>query len=73
MNKKYIKTLLVFITIFMLLLNGCGPAPTPQIIEVTKIVEGEVQTIVITATPAPVEKKSQQNYQKKLLLARYSL
>lgn len=37
-------------------LVACAPqaTPTPQIIEVTKIVEGESQTIVITATPEPV-------------------
>ncbi len=68
MNKKTIKTLLVFTTIFMLLLNGCGPAPTPQVVEVTKIVEGEVQTVVITATPAPVEEEMPAELPEKIIV-----
>jgi multiple sugar transport system substrate-binding protein len=37
-------------------LVACAPqaTPTPQVIEVTKIVEGESKTVVITATPEPV-------------------
>ncbi len=57
----YSRTLriLAVLTAAILLLGACAPAatPTPQVIEVTKIVAGTpvVQQIVITATPAPTK------------------
>jgi ABC-type transport system substrate-binding protein len=43
-------------TVLSLILVACGPAttPTPQVIVQTQIVAGTPQTVVITATPAPV-------------------
>ena len=42
--------------VFSLMLGACQPAaqPTPETIVQTVIVEGEVQEIVVTATPVPV-------------------
>jgi simple sugar transport system substrate-binding protein len=57
----YSRTLriLAVLTAAILLLSACAPAatPTPQVIEVTKIVAGTpvVQQVVITATPAPTK------------------
>jgi oligopeptide transport system substrate-binding protein len=56
MSKKLfsIASLLV---IASMVIGACAPAATstPQTIEVTRIVEGEPQTVVVTATPGPVE------------------
>jgi len=47
--------------IIMLAISSCGPAATPEqvevVVEVTKIVEGEtiIEEVVVTATPAPEE------------------
>jgi len=43
------------LTIASLVITACGPAVTPQTIEVTKIVAGTsvVQQVVVTATPEP--------------------
>jgi len=57
----YSRTLriLAVLTSAILLLSACAPAatPTPQVIEVTKIVAGTpvVQQVVITTTPAPTK------------------
>jgi len=57
----YSRTLriLAVLTAVILLLSACAPAatPTPQVIEVTKIVAGTpvIQQVVITATPAPTK------------------
>jgi len=57
----YSRTLriLAVLTAGILLLSACAPAatPTPQVVEVTKIVAGTpvVQQVVITATPAPTQ------------------
>jgi peptide/nickel transport system substrate-binding protein len=38
-----------------MLLAACGPTPTAEVIEVTRIVAGTPETIVLTATPKPPE------------------
>jgi branched-chain amino acid transport system substrate-binding protein len=59
---KMLKLLFVLTVIGSFALSACAPAaaPTPQVIEkqveVTRIVEGQPQTVVITATPEPVKK-----------------
>jgi ABC-type glycerol-3-phosphate transport system substrate-binding protein len=53
------------VVILAVLLGGCGPAPTPEVIreevEVTRIVEKEgetvVEEVVVTATPLPPEEQ----------------
>jgi len=49
---------LAALTLASLLLAACGtgPTPTPQTVEVTRVVEGTpvVETVIITATPEPV-------------------
>ena len=54
MKTRY--TWIALAVIVVMLLGACGPqaAPTPQIVEVTKIVAGTPVQVVITATPAPV-------------------
>lgn len=54
MTKLRIGTILGVVISLTMLLSACAaPAATPEVVEVTKIVEGE--TIVITATPPPEE------------------
>lgn len=53
------------VVVLTMLLAACGPAPTPEVVteveevEVTRIVEGETETIVVTATPAPEAPKEE--------------
>jgi simple sugar transport system substrate-binding protein len=60
-EKMYSRTLrvLAVLTVLVSVLTACAPAatPTPQVVEVTKIVAGTpvVQQVVITATPAPTQ------------------
>ncbi len=57
MYKKTIKTLAFVIVLGALLLNACAPAatpappPEPQIVEVTRVVAGTPETIIITVEP----------------------
>ena len=58
MSTKVLKVLFVVVMVGMMVLSACGPAPTAQVVEkqveVTRIVEGQVQ--VVTATPEPMQK-----------------
>jgi ABC-type branched-subunit amino acid transport system substrate-binding protein len=55
MYRKNLFSLLAFVVIAVMLLTACQP----QTVEVVKtvVVEKEGQQVVVTATPAPVEKK----------------
>jgi simple sugar transport system substrate-binding protein len=50
---------LAVLTVLVTLVTACGPAatPTPQVVEVTKIVAGTpvVEQVVVTATPGPTQ------------------
>jgi multiple sugar transport system substrate-binding protein len=48
------QTLFVFLVLAAMLLAACGPAATPEIVEVTRVVEKEKE-VVVTPTPAPVK------------------
>lgn len=48
------QTLFVLLVLVAMLLAACGPAATPEVVEVTKIVEKEKE-VVVTPTPAPVK------------------
>jgi multiple sugar transport system substrate-binding protein len=69
MIKKTLLAPLGILVILAMVLGACGPSetPTPEIVEVpveiTKIVEGEpiTETIIVTATPEPVEPASAEN------------
>jgi simple sugar transport system substrate-binding protein len=51
--------IMAVLTVLVTLVTACAPAaaPTPQVVEVTKIVAGTpvIQQVVITATPAPTK------------------
>ncbi len=59
MNNKLINKVLGGLILAGLLLAACGggPTPTPQTIEVTRVVEGTrvIERVIITATPEPVQ------------------
>jgi branched-chain amino acid transport system substrate-binding protein len=59
MFTKNARILILVLALGSLVLNACAPAATtvatPQIVEVTRIVEGTPQTIVVTAEPKKVE------------------
>ncbi len=56
MFKKFYKIIVVFI-LAAVALSACAPAanPTPQVLEVTRVVAGTPQVIEITSTPAPTQ------------------
>ena len=55
---KQFKTITFVVLVGSLLLAACSPAaPAPEQVEVTVMVEGKPETIIITATPEPVEEK----------------
>jgi simple sugar transport system substrate-binding protein len=58
MYSRTFRTLAV-LTVLVTLVTACGPAatPTPQVVEVTKIVAGTpvVEQVVVTATPGPTQ------------------
>ncbi|HLF03154.1 MAG TPA: hypothetical protein VI547_14320, partial [Anaerolineales bacterium] len=51
-NNKVLMAMSV-LAIASIILAACGAPPTPETIVVTQIVEGESQTVVVTATPEP--------------------
>jgi branched-chain amino acid transport system substrate-binding protein len=60
MSKKITKTLLFTLVLGALILNACAPAATPapvvepQVVEVTRIVQGTPETIIVTVEAEPV-------------------
>jgi peptide/nickel transport system substrate-binding protein len=51
-NNKVLMVMSV-LAIASIILAACGTPPTPETIVVTQIVQGESQTVVVTATPEP--------------------
>ncbi|MEK7786925.1 MAG: hypothetical protein AAB658_16065, partial [Chloroflexota bacterium] len=51
-NNKVLMVMSV-LAIASIILAACGAPPTPETIVVTQIVQGESQTVVVTATPEP--------------------
>ena len=54
MSKQILKYVL-FMTVISMVIAACGAPATPQVIEVTKIVEGTPVTEIITAMPEPTQ------------------
>jgi len=55
MNARKILALSFITLVLVSLLAACGPAETPTPVEVTRIVAGTPETIVVTTTPEPEE------------------
>ena len=48
---KIVRNIVICMVITMFLFTACAPAAQPQVIEVTRMVEGTPETIVVTAQP----------------------
>jgi len=58
MKTRLLRILVSVVVLSTFVLSACAPAATPtaQVIEKTVIVQGQPQTVVVTATPLPKEK-----------------
>ncbi len=52
---KNIRIIVSLLALTAVVVSACAPAATPQTVVVTQIVQGEAQTVVVTATPEPMK------------------